>query len=107
MKIFLIEEENNIYNVYSSVLQESYYLKNNEIYLYNESSIPYKFVIEKNNNNYKVTDSRIPRDGNYYETDIINIFPNRVRKDIETIHTDGTLSKLKLEIKQQLEIFHH
>ena len=49
MKIYLIEEKENdsIFNIYALILQEKYYLENNEIKQDSGSSIPYKFVIEK------------------------------------------------------------
>ena len=109
MKIYLIEEKENdsIFNIYALILQEKYYLENNEIKQDSGSSIPYKFVIEKKNDKYAVKDSRIARDGSYYEDDMKNIFPREVRNDIKQSEIDGTIEKLKLDIQQQVELYFH
>ena len=106
---YLIEEKENdsIFNIYALILQEKYYLENNEIKQDSGSSIPYKFVIEKKNDKYAVKDSRIARDGSYYEDDMKNIFPREVRNDIKQSEIDGTIEKLKLDIQQQVELYFH
>ena len=109
IRTYLIEEKNKhkLYNVYAWVLEEKYYLENNEIKQDSGSSIPYMFVVEHTNNKYKVTDSRIPRDGVYYAEDMKNIFPRSVRKDMDEIHNDGTIKKLKMDIEKQLNLYFH
>ena len=108
IRTYLIEEKNKhkLYNVYAWVLEEKYYLENNEIKQDSSSSIPYMFVVEHTNDKYKVTDSRIPRDKVYTE-DIKNIFPRSVRKDMDEIHNDGTIKKLKMDIEKQLNLYFH
>ena len=69
------------------------------------SSIPYKFVVEKINDEFEVIDSRIPRDGSYYPKDIKSIFPRNVRKQIEDVHQDGTVKRLSLENQQKAEFY--
>ena len=105
----LIEEKNNftLFNVYAWVLEETYYLGNNEIIQDGASSIPYKFVVELIDDTFIVTDSRIPRDGSYYADDIRNIFPKDVRDKLDKIHYDGTVDKLILENKQKVELYYH
>ena len=108
LKFFLIEEKNNdLIYVYAWVLQEKYYLENNEIKEINSSSIPYKFMIRKVNDNYDVIDLRIPRDGSYYEEDMKNIFPSSIRNDIDEINENGTIDELKLDIGQQIKLYFH
>ena len=109
MKIYLTEEkeENSIYNIYAWILQEKYYLESNEIKQNSSSSIPYKFVIEKKDDKYNVVDSRIPRDGSYYEDDLKNIFPRDVRNDMEKNEIDGTIEQLKFDIQQQVKLYFH
>ena len=109
MKIYLIEEkeQSSIYNIYACILQEKYYLENNEIKQNSSSSIPYKFVIEKNDDKYFVKDSRVPRDGSYYKDDMENIFPTDVRNDLEQNELDGTIEQLKLDIQEQVELYFH
>lgn len=109
IRTYLIEEKNKhkLYNVYAWVLEEKYYLENNKIKQDSSSSIPYMFVVEHTNDKYKVTDSRIPRDGVYYAEDMKNIFPRSVRKDMDEIHNDGTIKKLKMDIEKQLNLYFH
>ncbi len=109
IKPYLTEEKNNykLYNVYAWVLEETYYLENNEIKQDSGSSIPYKFVVEHINDEYKVTDSRIPRDGSYYVEDMKNIFPRSVRNDMDEVHNDGTIEKLEMDIQKQVNLYFH
>lgn len=108
-KIFLLDEieKNSHYNIYAWVLEQKYYLENDEIKEDSGSSIPYKFVVKYIDNKYIVTDSRIPRDGSLYAEDMKNIFPKNVRKDMEKIHTDGTYERLQLQIDEQTELYFH
>ena len=64
MRVYLIEEKerNKLYNMYVWVLEEQYYLENNEIKQDSGSSIPHKFVVENIEGKFTVTDSIIPRD---------------------------------------------
>lgn len=108
IRTYLIEEKNKhkLYNVYSWVLEEKYYLENNKIKQDSSSSIPYMFVVEQTNDKYKVTDSRIPRDKVYTE-DMKNIFPRSVRNDMDEIYNDGTIERLKMDIEKQLNLYFH
>lgn len=107
MRTFLIDEKekNNLYYVYAWVLEECFYYEEGKIINESGSSIPYKFVVEKINEEFEVTDSRIPRDGSYYPKDIKNIFPRSVRKQIEDVHQDGTIKRLSLENQQKAEFY--
>lgn len=100
------KEKNNhkLYNVYAWVLEEKYYLENNEIKQDSSSSIPYMFVVEHTNDEYKIADSRIPRDGTYYADDMKNIFPRSVRNDMNEVYNDGTIEKLEKDIQKQLNL---
>lgn len=108
-KTFLIEEKENkkLYNVYIWALEKSFYLKNDVITEDSGSSIPYLFVVERDDDNYKVLDYRIPRDGSLYSTDMKNIFPNSVIDDMDKVHTDGTIEKLDSDIEQQTKLYFH
>jgi len=109
MRIYLLEEKerDNLYYVYAWVLEESYYLEQNEIKQNSGSSIPYKFKVEKINDKFEVTDSRIPRDGSYYADDVKNIFPKSVRNDMDKVHYDGTIERLHLDIEEQTKLYFH
>lgn len=106
MRMYLIEEKDKIYNIYAWVLEEKYYLENNEIKQSSSSSIPYKFVVKNIDDKFIIADSRIPRDGSY-SIDMKNIFPNSVREYMNNVHTDGTIERLQLEIKQQTKLYFH
>lgn len=109
MRVYLLEEKvkDKKYYIYAWVNTATYYLENNELIKDSASSIPYKFVVEKDNDKYHVTDFRIPRDGSYYTTDMKNIFPRSVRKDMENVYFDGTSAKLDLEIEEQAKLYFH
>ena len=107
MRIYLIEEKerDKHYNIYAWVLEEKHYLENDEIKQDSGSSIPYKFVVKSIDGKFTVTDSRIPRDGSYYSVDMKNIFPDSVINDMDDVHTDGTIERLKLDIEQQTKLY--
>lgn len=109
MRIYLIEEKekDKHYNIYAWVLDEKYYLENDEIKQDSSSSIPYKFVVKSVDGKFSVTDSRIPRDGSDYSVDMKNIFPRSVRNDMDEVHTDGTIEKLIMDIQKQLNLYFH
>ena len=103
--VYLIEEKEEFtkFNIYAWVLEESFYVENNEIKQSSGSSIPHKFVVEKIDGKFVVTSTRIPRDGSYYAEDMKDIFPASVRYNMDKIQTDGTIDGLELEVKQKAE----
>ena len=107
MRVYLIEEKDrNIkYDVYAWVVSEKYYLENGEIKEDSGYSIPYKFTVEKNDGSFMVTDLIIPRDGSLYSVDMKEIFPYSVRNDMNNVHTDGTVERLRLEIEAQTKLY--
>ena len=109
MRVYLIHEHerDKHYDIYAWVLEEKYYLEDDEIKRDSGSSIPYKFVVKNIDDKFTVTDSRIPRDGSYYAVDMKNIFPDSVRNDMEEVHTDGTIERLELDIEQQTKLYFH
>ncbi len=108
MKIYLINEDlNNHYYVYAWVLQEQYYLEDGELIRNASSSIPHKFELVKENDEFIVKDYTIPRDGSYYVKDMKRIFPNSVLRDMDNIHTDGTIERLSLEIENDVNLYFH
>ena len=106
MKVFK-EKKETLYYVYAWVMEGKYYLEDGELKQDSASSIPYKFIVEKVNDEYKVIDSRIPRDGSYYKDDLKNIFPRSVRTDIDNCQFDGTIEKLKMELEEQAKLYFH
>ncbi len=104
---FIDEKSEEKYYVYAWILQEAYYEKDGKIEKDTAYSIPHKFELTKEDDNYIVTDYTIPRDGEYYERDIKNIFPKSVLNDMEDVHTDGTIERLQLEIDEKVELYFH
>lgn len=108
MKTYLIDEKSKEeYYVYAWVLQEKYYLEDGKVTKDTGSSIPYKFEISKTNDTFIVENCEIPRDGSYYNRDMKNIFPNSILKDINSVYSNGTIEKLSLEIKNEVNLYFH
>ncbi len=105
MRTYLVNEEKDKYYVYAWVLQEKFYKKDDEVIMDTGSSIPYKFEIIKENDNYFVNDYTIPRDGIYYTEDMKSIFPNSVLKDMDNVHFDGTIENLEFNIQNQVDAY--
>mgnify|MGYP003296315945 CR=1 FL=1 len=101
------EEAEKLYYVYAWVVEGRYYLQDEEIKQDSSSSIPFVFVVEKIDEEYVVTDSRIPRDGSYYEKDMKNIFPLSVRYDMEQMQLDGSIEKMILEVEEKASLYFH
>ena len=108
MRTYLIKEDlKDKYYVYAWILQEKYYKDNDKIIKDTTSSIPYKFEVIKIDGKFIVNDYTIPRDGSYYNKDIKYIFPSSVLKDMNNVHFDGTIERLEIEIKEQVELYFH
>ena len=69
--------------------------------------MPFKFKIEKVNDEFIVSDSRYPRDGNYYSLDINNMFDRHVRTQMESVYSDGTIDMLEMEVREQAKLYFH
>lgn len=108
-RIYLLEEKkrDSLYNVYAWVLGESYYDKNNDVLKESGFSIPYKFVVENNKDNFVVTKIVNPRDGSLYDDDMKKIFPSYVIRDIKNVYTDGTIERLEMDIQKQVKLYFH
>jgi hypothetical protein len=42
-----------------------------------------------------------------YVDDMKNIFNKSVRKEMETVHTDGTIDMLDMEVEEQAKLYFH
>ena len=58
-------------------------------------------------NEFLVNDYTIPRDGSYYTRDMKSIFPSSVLKDMNNIHTDGTIERLASKINDEVKLYFH
>lgn len=107
VRTFLLEEKEaeKRYYVYAWVVDGRYYLENGEVKQDSASSMPYVFVVEKIDDEYMVTDSRIPRDGSYYAKDMKNMFPLSVRRDMEQMQLDGSLERMILEVEEKADLY--
>ena len=77
-KKFGITKDKNYKYVYMWILNESFYLENNELKSGSGSSMPYKFTFKDD----KVVKYEIPKDGNEYVSSIKKMFPKEVSKKI-------------------------
>lgn len=104
--VYLIEETRakQEYNVYAWVLCESYYQdENGEVKAGSGFSCPYKFVVKRNGDIYKVSNAICPRDGSYYPKDMKRLFPLYMRLEMEAVHDDGTYDRVALEIQERVK----
>lgn len=107
MNVYLLTEveKDKCWEVDAWVLCETYYEENGVVQQDSGYSIPHKFTVEKQGDEYVVTDSRIPRDGSYYPEDLKEMFSWSVRNSINKVHRDGTIDRLSLDIEEQVELY--
>ena len=105
LKTYLIEETEDYYNVYTWVLEEQCYPADDCVMNYGSFSMPYKFTLVKENEEYIVAESRYPRDGSYYAEDMKNLFPKSVVKSMRYVHRDGTIDILKMQVEEQVKLY--
>ena len=97
--------EDTVCTAYAWVLEEQYYMENSKLMQDSGSSIPYLFTLRQTNDNYTVTSAQIPRDGSYYAKDIKSMFPKWVQKRVFSVHSDGTVERLSLEIDDKVGLY--
>ncbi len=107
LNTYLIKETKNTFFVYTWVLQEKYYEENGEIKEDSGASIPYKFIVKKENASYIVESYTIPGDGSDYVKDMKKIFPRKVLKEMDKVYTDGTIERLSKEIENDIKLYYH
>lgn len=91
---FGIEEKGNKKIAYMWILEEEYYMENNEIESGEGSSMPYKFVFENN----EVISYQVPSDGSEYGPSIKRIFPKSIERNVMRFQIDS--SKLREEVEE-------
>ena len=79
---------------YMWILEEEYYMENNEIESGEGASMPYKFIFENN----EVVKYEIPSDGSEYGPSIERIFPKSIEKTVMGFRIDGT--KLRADVEK-------
>lgn len=91
---FGIEEKGNKKYAYMWILEEEYYVENNNVEMGEGSSIPYKFVFENN----EVAKYEIPSDGSKYGPSIKKIFPKSLQRKAMSFSMDS--SNLRKEVEE-------
>jgi hypothetical protein len=76
------EKKGTTINEYLWVLCREYYLENDNLKEGSGISLPVALIIQEGESGYKVINHKIPRDGNYYGTDIREIFPEEYHAKI-------------------------
>lgn len=109
LNTYLVEEieKEMKFNLYAWVVGKSFYIENEELKKGSAYSIPHKFVVEKQGDEYIVVDLCTPRDGGYYSEDMKSIFPYSVRRDMGEFYYDGTSERLDIEIEEQAKLYFH
>ena len=95
VKSYLITKDSKKYYAYTWILEETFIKKENLIEVDSSSSMPYKITLKKENNKYEVINVEHPRDGVFYGQDLEMLFPKSIIKKFNTIHNDGTISRLE------------
>lgn len=88
---FGISKDKNYKYAYMWILKESYYVKNEKLYLGSGSSMAYKFTFKDD----KVLKYEIPKDGSYYASSISKIFPKKIAKKILNYNYDLKEEQIK------------
>ena len=91
---FGIEEKDNKKIAYMWILEESYYVEDNELQSGEGSSMAYKFTFKNN----EVIDYQVPEDGIYYASSIKDMFPDNIEDEVISFGMDDT--KLKEQVKE-------
>ena len=93
-KGFGIEEKNNKKYAYMWILEEAYYVENDEVKISSGSSMPYKFTFENN----EVVNYETSKDGSYYAPSIREMFPDSIENEVISFSLDNT--KLKKQVEE-------
>ncbi len=108
IRIYLYEEKNGgIFYVYVWAVEGKYYLDDDELIKDSETSSPYAFTLQKMDDSFIITEAKVPRDGDFYQDDMKNLFPRTVRKQMENVYKDGTIEKLNIDIQRQIKLYFH
>ena len=105
IKTYLIEEKDKgSYYLYTWVLCKKMYEDGDKLLESGSYSMPIRFYIEKQCDNYVVLKEEYARDG-YYSEDMKNLFPQYIIDDMDKIYCNGDYERLELDIDQQIELY--
>lgn len=82
------EKSKNKYYVYTLINESKYSFDNGILTEESGSIYPCRFELKRDNMEYVIVDSEVPRDGSYYNEDINKAFPEYVRERIYN-HNDS------------------
>ena len=107
IKNYLIEEtEKGKYYLYTWVLCKNKYSDNGELKESGAYSMPVRFYVEKQSEEYVVMKEEYPRDG-YYKEDIKALFPSYVAEQIERFYESGGHERLDMQIDEHIKLYYH
>ncbi len=107
IKTYLIEEkEKGKYYLYTWVLCKRMYTENDKLLESGSYSMPVRFYVEKQGEEYVVLKEEYARDG-YYAEDMKYLFPEYIISDMDEIYHNGDYERLELEIDKQIELYFH
>jgi hypothetical protein len=91
---FGITEKGNKKYVYMRIMMETYYIQDDEVKIYHESSTAYKFTFENN----EVIGYETPEDGSNYTSSIKNMFPNSIENKV--LNPQKSNSELRKKVQE-------
>lgn len=95
IKVFSAEEkQSGDYYVYAWVMESAYSYKSGVLAEESASSYPCRFELKRENENLRIVNADVPRDGSYNVEDRKKLFPGYVVKMIEKVQDDGTVKRL-------------
>lgn len=91
--------------VYLWVIFEEYIDKAGTLEKLSATSMPYVIIIDTTNDEYKIIDYKIPKDGNKYKTSIKEMFPITIRGKVLSFEKSKNYKKLYQEHQKLIDIY--
>lgn len=91
--------------VYLWVIFEEYIDKAGILEKLSATSMPYVIIIDTTNDEYKIIDYKIPKDGNKYKTSIKEMFPITIRGKVLSFEKSKNYKKLYQEHQKLIDIY--
>lgn len=91
--------------VYLWVIFEEYIDKAGTLEKLSATSMPYVIIIDTTNDEYKIIDYKIPKDGNKYKTSIKEMFPITIRGKVLSFEKSKNYKKLSQEHQKLIDIY--
>lgn len=91
--------------VYLWVIFEEYIDKDGTLEKLSATSMPYVVIIDTTNDEYKIIDYKVPKDGNKYKTSIKEMFPITIREKVLSFEKSKNYKKLYQEHQKLIDIY--